>query len=84
VVKDYGQFLDGCGVQSLCWQEWRRVGSGGKNCGGKAPLVAANPARVDEENRDEKDNGEEYDDEEQSPSSDLEVPVIEFCVVPSE
>lgn len=60
------------------------MGSGGKRCGWKAPLVAANPARVYEENRDEKDNGEEYYDEEQSPSSDLEVSVIEFCVVPSE
>lgn len=60
------------------------MGSGGKRCGGKKPLVATNPARVYEENSDEKDNRKEYDDEEQSPSSDLEVSVIDFCVVPSE
>lgn len=39
-------------------------------------MVAADPASVEEENDYEEDNGEEYDDEEQCPSSDLEVSVI--------
>lgn len=59
-------------------------GCGCERGGGEASLVAANPARVDEENSDEENNGEEYDDKKQSPTSDLEVSVIEFRVVPTE
>lgn len=85
VVEDYGQFLDGSWVHSLRLRERRRVGGcGGERGGGEASLVAANPARVDEENSDEENNGEEYDDKKQSPTSDLEVSVIEFRVVPTE
>ena len=85
LVQDDGQPLDGRGVQTLRWQWRRRVARlGGVRRGwdGVAAVVAADPARVEEEDGDEKDNGEEYDDEEECPSSDLEVPVIELRVVP--
>lgn len=76
VVQDYGQLLDGGGVKSLRRCERRRVG------GGEAALESADPARVDEENSDQEDNGKEHDDEEQGSASDLEVSVIDFRVVP--
>lgn len=79
VVEDYGQLLNRRWVKSLRRRVRRRLDGGSH---GEASLVAANPARVDEENGDEDDNGEKHDHEEQGFASDLEVSVIDFCVVP--
>ena len=54
----------------------RRVG------GGVEVAVAAGPTDVEEEEGDEEDDGKEDDGEEKGPAADLEVPVVEFDVVP--
>lgn len=42
---------------------------------------AANPARVEQEDGDEEDDGDDDDNEEEGAAPDLELSVVEDCVV---
>lgn len=79
LVQDYGKLLDRGGGQPLLRWTRRRVEGGGDR---EVVVVAADPARVEEENRDEDYNGEQHDDEEQCPASDFKIPVVNLRVAP--
>ncbi|KAF1864418.1 hypothetical protein Lal_00021839 [Lupinus albus] len=80
LVQDDGKFFNQIRVESLWRRRKRRVaglgGGGGGEGYGEVAVVAANPARVEEENGDEESNGENEDGEEKGPSSNLKIFII--------
>ncbi|KAF1870414.1 hypothetical protein Lal_00003620 [Lupinus albus] len=80
LVQYDGQFFNRCRVKSLRRRWRRRVAGLGGGGGGEGEwevaVVAADPARVEEENGDEKGNREDEDYEEKVSSSNLMINVI--------
>lgn len=86
-VQDDGQPVDGGSVEA--WQGPRRAHvrrTAAVRSLGRQAVVAADPARVEEEDGDEADDAKQHDDVEEGVALDLDldVVVVELCVPPLE
>jgi hypothetical protein len=52
------------------------VNGGGESCGCYTGMIAANPASVEKENNNEKENREEYNYKEECSASDFKISII--------